>query len=303
MKYTITGSLGHISKPIVIALVKAGHQVTVITSSASRVKDIESLGAKAAVGSVEDPAFVTNSFKGTDVVYTMVPPTYAASDWKGYIEQVGKNYAEAIAANKIKYVVNLSSIGAHLPDGVGPVSGLYRVEQLFNALTDVNIKHLRPAYFYNNLFAQTGLIKNLGIMGANFDLSDKTFTIVDPSDIATVAIQALLQLDFKGHSVQYIASDEVSTGEIAATLGSAINKPGLKWVLFTDEQALQGGIQAGLPEEVAKNYVEMNHALHTGAMSEDYWKNHTPVSGKVKLVDFAKNFAAVYNNEAAVAAH
>lgn len=140
-------------------------------------------------------------------------------------------------------------------------------------------------------------------MGANFDLSDKTFTIVDPSDIATVAIQALLQLDFKGHSVQYIASDEVSTGEIAATLGSAINKPGLKWVLFTDEQALQGGIQAGLPEEVAKNYVEMNHALHTGAMSEDYWKNHTPVSGKIKLVDFAKNFAAVYNNEAAVAAH
>ena len=303
MKYTITGSLGHISKPIVIALVKAGHEVTVITSSAARVKEIESLGAKAAVGSVEDPAFLTKAFQGTDAVYTMVPPNFGASNWKGYIEQVGKNYADAITANKIKYVVNLSSIGAHMPDGCGPVSGLYRVEQAFNTLTGVNIRHLRPSYFYNNLFSQTGLIKNLGIMGANFDISDKKFTLVDPSDIAAVAIQALLQLDFKGHSVQYIVSDEVSTGEIATALGKAIDKPGLKWVLFTDEQALQGAIQAGLPEEIAKNYVEMGHALHTGAMGEDYWKNHTPVSGKIKLADFAKSFATVYNSDAVVAAH
>jgi len=303
MKYTITGSLGHISKPIVTALVKAGHEVTVITSSAGRVKEIESLGAKAAVGSVEDPGFLTKAFQGADAVYTMVPPNFGAGNWKDYIGQVGKNYAEAIKANNIKHVVNLSSIGAHMPDGCGPVSGLYRVEQALNTLTGVNIRHLRPAYFYNNLFAQTGLIKNLGIMGANFDISDKKFMLVDPSDIATVAIQALLKLDFKGHSVQYIASDEVSTGEIAAAFGGAIDKPGLKWVLFTDEQALQGALQAGLPEEIAKNYTEMGHAAHTGAMGEDYWNNHTPVSGKIKLADFAKTFAAVYNSDAAVAAH
>ena len=303
MKYTITGSLGHISKPIVTALVKAGHEVTVITSSAGRVKEIESLGAKAAVGSVEDPGFLTKAFQGADAVYTMVPPNFGAGNWKDYIGQVGKNYAEAIKANNIKHVVNLSSIGAHMPDGCGPVSGLYRVEQALNTLTGVNIRHLRPAYFYNNLFAQTGLIKNLGIMGANFDISDKKFMLVDPSDIATVAIQALLKLDFKGRSVQYIASDEVSTGEIAAAFGGAIDKPGLKWVLFTDEQALQGAIQAGLPEEIAKNYTEMGHAAHTGAMGEDYWNNHPPVSGKIKLADFAKTFAAIYNSDAAVAAH
>ena len=70
MKFVITGSLGNISKPIASALVKAGNDVTVITSNQDRVKDIQALGAKAAVGSVEDAAFLTSAFSGADAVYT-----------------------------------------------------------------------------------------------------------------------------------------------------------------------------------------------------------------------------------------
>ena len=303
MKYAITGSLGHISKPIVNALIKAGHEVTVITSTPNRIKEIESLGAKAAVGSVEDKAFLTKAFSGANVVYTMVPPKYDAQDWKAYIGQIGQHYAQAIKNNNIKYVVNLSSIGAHMAEGCGPVSGLHRAEDALNTLTDVNIKHLRPAYFYNNLLNNINLIKNIGIIGGNFGMSEKKFTLVDTSDIAAVAIQALLNTDFTGHSVQYIASDEVSTDEIATAIGKAINKPDLKWVIFTDEQALQGALQAGFPEEAAKNYAEMGHAIQTGEMGEDYWKHRPASLGKVKLADFAKTFAVAYNSEEALASH
>ncbi|MEO5682012.1 MAG: NmrA family NAD(P)-binding protein [Chitinophagaceae bacterium] len=303
MKYVITGSTGHISKPIITALVKAGHEVTVITSKADREKEIASLGATAAVGAVEDVVFLTKAFSGAKAVYTMVPPTYTPSDWKAHIGQVGKNYAEAIKSNGIKYVVNLSSVGAHMAEGCGPVSGLHRVETALNGLTGVHIKHLRPAYFYYNLLNNINLIKNAGIIGSNFGMSDKKFTLADPSDIAAAAITHLLNLDFTGQSVQYVISDEVSTDEIATVLGNAINKPELKWITFTDEQALQGALEAGLPEELAKNYTEMGHAVQTGEMGADYWKNHVPVAGKVKLADFAKTFAAAYNGEATVAAH
>ena len=40
-KYVITGSIGHISKPLVEGLIKAGKDVTVITSNNDRVKEIE----------------------------------------------------------------------------------------------------------------------------------------------------------------------------------------------------------------------------------------------------------------------
>ena len=303
MKYAITGSLGHISKSIVTALVKAGHEVTVITSTQNRVKDIETLGANAAVGSIEDTAFLTRAFAGAHAVYTMVPPKFDAPDWKAYIGQIGKNYAVAIKNNNIQYAVNLSSIGAHLADGCGPVSGLHRAEEALNSLEGVNIKHLRPAYFYYNLLNNINLIKGMGIIGSNFSMSDKKFTLTDTSDIADRATQFLLNLSFTGKSVEYIVSDEVSTDEVASTIGNAINKPDLKWVAFTDEQAFQGGVQAGLPEEISKNYAEMGHALQTGAMGEDYWKNRPAVLGKVKLVDFVKTFARVYNGETAAAAH
>jgi len=292
MKYVITGSLGHISKPLSESLIKAGHDVTVITSKQENTAAIEALGAHAAVGSIEDVDFLTKTFTGADAVYTMIPPKWDASDWKRWIGKIGENYAAAIKASGVKYVVNLSSIGAHMPDGAGPVSGLYRVEQALNALSDVNIRYLRPSYFYHNLLANVGMIKHANIIGGNFG-DDKT-TLVHPNDIAAVAAEELLKLDFRGHSIRYIAGDERTGQEIASVIGSAIGKPDLPWIVFSDEQNLQGAIQAGLSEEVAKNYTEMGHAMRTGTFYEEY--NHNkPSFSKTKLEDFAKEFASAYN--------
>lgn len=303
MKYVITGGAGHISKPLALQLLKAGHEVTVIGRNANNLSELIGAGAKAQAGSVERVDFLISAFTGADAVYTMVPPKFDAVDWKGYIEQIGKNYAAAVQATGIKYVVNLSSVGAHLSDGVGPVSGLHRAEQALNTLTDVHIKHLRPAYFYQNLLANVGLIKQAGIMGGNFGEAGSTFVIVHPQDIAAVAAEELLKLDFTGHSVRYIASDEIAPQTIAKTLGEAVGKPELPWVVFTDEQSYQGMVGAGLPDEVAKNYVEMGSALKTGIMMEDYWKNHPATLGNIKLADFAKEFATVYNAGATAATH
>lgn len=295
MKYVITGGAGNISKPLTEKLLSAGHEVTVIARNADHLKPLTDKGAKAAIGSVDDVLFLKNVFAGADAVYTMVPPKYDAGDMKAYIGSVGKNYAEALKANKIKYVVNLSSVGAHLPDGVGPVSGLYRVEQALNELKDTNIKHLRPVYFYANFLGNVGMIKNMNIIGGNFGGADFKMLLTDPGDIAEVAFEELSNLNFTGHSVRYIASDERSTDDIAKILGTAIGKPQLPWVTFSDEQAYGGMMQMALPDNLAKNYTEMGHALHSGAMFEDYWKHRPSTLGKTKLEDFAKTFAFVYN--------
>lgn len=295
MKYVITGSLGHISRPTVKALINAGHDVTVISSSNDRVKEIESLGAKAAIGLVEDAGFLEKAFAGADAVYTMVPPKWDAADWITHIEAVGKKYAAAIKKNNVKYVVNLSSVGAHLPAGCGPVTGLHKVEEALNTLTDVNILHLRPSYFYENLLSNVGLIKSAGIMGGNFNIPENKFPIVEPADIAEVAIEALLNLNFTGHSVRYIVSDIIGTSSIASVIGKAIGKADLPWVPFTNDQAYEGMVGAGLSPEVARNYVEMGDAMNSGKMFEDFFKQ-PKVNGKTKLTDFAGVFASVYNN-------
>ncbi|MBS1506132.1 MAG: NAD(P)H-binding protein [Bacteroidetes bacterium] len=296
MNYVITGSIGHISKPIVEKLKASGHFVTVITSSSAKVKDIESLGAKAAVGSVEDGAFLKSAFAGAQAVYLMIPPNWALQgSWGDYQKKVIKNYIDAVKINGIKHVVLLSSIGAHLGKGTGPVDGLSVAEWLLNQEKNLNVKILRPSYFYYNLMSMIPLIKNMNIMGSNFGGSKEKLVLTHTSDIANVAAAHLLGLKFKGHTIEYIASDERHPSEIAQVLSKAIAKPGIPWIEFKDEDALKGMLQGGLNPEIANAYVEMGACLREGKMQGDYWKNR-PKLGKVKLEEFAKEFAAAFNS-------
>ena len=293
MKYIITGSLGNISKPLAERLVSAGHSVTVISSKADKVAQIEAIGAKAAIGSVEDLAFLTATFTGADAVYTMVPPNFGSGNWKKYIAGIGENYAAAIQAAGVKNIVNLSSIGAHMSDGCGPVSGLFFVEKALNALVGVNVKHLRPGFFYPNFLGNIGMIKHMGIIGGNYGEGTK-LVLVHTDDIAEAAAEELLTLSFTAKSVRYIASDEKTTHEVAAILGKAIGKPELPWIAFKDEDSIAGMIQAGLPQEIAENYAEMGSAMRSGEMASDYNTHRPEVFGKTKFEAFAQVFAAIY---------
>lgn len=295
MKYIITGSLGHISQPLVTALVKAGHEAHVITSNSSRVAAIEALGAKALVGSLEDTAFVNGSFKGADAVYLMIPPTMKVSNWRIYQDKISDNYVSAIKANNIKYVVTLSSIGAHMGIGAGPVDGLAYLEQQLNTLPNVAVKNLRPSYFFYNLYSMIPLIKNMNIMGSNFGATDEKLALTSTDDIAAAASEELLALNFTGQTVRYISTEERSPSEIASVLSAAIGKPGIPWVPFSDEQSLGGMLQAGLPETIAVGYTTMGKAIRDGEMQKDYWANKPIPTGSLTLEDFAKQFAVAYN--------
>jgi uncharacterized protein YbjT (DUF2867 family) len=292
MNFTITGSLGNISKSLAEILIAANHQVTIISSDSTKVDVIEALGATAAIGSVEDVAFLTDAFLGKDAIYTMVPPNYGAANIREFISGIGQNYAEAIMAAGIKRVVNLSSIGAHLDGGTGPIAGLYDVERHYSKLEGVAIKHLRPAYFYVNFYGNIDMIKHAGILGSNYD-AETPMVLVHPHDIATVAAEELQQ-PFTGKSVRYVASDENTAGNIASILGKAIGKPELPWVEFSDEEALQGMLQAGLPEAMAKSYVEMGDAVRRRVLYEHYFSNRPSSFGKIKLTDFAAEFSQAF---------
>lgn len=293
MKYVITGSAGNISKPLSERLLAAGHEVTVIGRNAENLKSLTDRGAKASIGEVEDVEFLKKAFAGANAVYTMYPPQYATLDLSAY-EDLASKYAAAVKANEIEYVVNLSSIGAHMPEGCGPVSGLYRAEQALNKLNDVNVLHLRPAYFYINLFGSLSMVSHMNIIGNNSGDSHSKIYLSHPVDIAEAAAQEMLNLQFTGHSVRYLVSDERTQGDLAKILGAAVGKPELPWVNFTDEQSYKGMVGAGLPEEMAKKFVEMGGAMRSGKMWEDFLQHYPQVLGKTKLEDFANAFAAAY---------
>ncbi|GAA4327206.1 hypothetical protein GCM10023149_30490 [Mucilaginibacter gynuensis] len=104
MKFVVTGSTGNISKPLARLLIEAGHEVLVISSDPKKVEEITQSGAGAAIGSIEDPDFLTQAFAGADGVYTMIPPKLDAPNWKTYIHQVTDNYISAIKSSMKLYL-------------------------------------------------------------------------------------------------------------------------------------------------------------------------------------------------------
>lgn len=290
MKITLLGSLGNISKPTAEKLIAAGHEVTIVSNNAGKAAAIEAIGAKPAIGAVEDVEFLTKAFTGADVVYTMVPPNFITTEWKKYIADTGRGYAEAIKKAGVKNVVNLSSIGAHLPDGVGPVSGIHFVELALNELEGVNVLHLRPAYFYTNLYHSVDLIKNAGIIGGNYPASANV-VMVDPRDIAETLAKQLDELKLEGKSHLYIVSSEHTNAEIAGIVGSAIGKPELPWIEFKDEDLINAMTGTGASLDVATNYAQMGNAIRTGIMFEDYYTSPSVTKGKISFEAFAKELA------------
>jgi uncharacterized protein YbjT (DUF2867 family) len=292
MKIVVTGSLGNIGKPLTQTLVQSGHEVTVITSSPDRQKDIEALGAKAAIGSVEDIDFLTATFTGADVVHTMIPPNSGAPDPIVYSQTVGSNYAKAIQQSGVKRVVHISSYGAELEKGAGLIVLQRHVEEMLNQLPLESLTFLRATYIYYNLYRFVDMIKNAGFIASNYGGDDRV-VLVSPVDIAAAAVNEI-ENQTPGKHVRYVASDERTCNEIATALGEAIGKPDLKWNLVSDAEMQSAYEGFGIPKHVAGLFVEMFAACHTGLLNEDYDK-HMPKLGKVKLEDFAKEFAAVYN--------
>lgn len=299
MNIVLTGSLGNIGKPLVIELIQKGHLVTVISSKKERQKDIETLGAKAAIGTMQDAAFLTETFKGADVVYLMEAWEGIGSifdnnvDFVAAFKTIGNNYKQAVEQSGVTRIVHLSSIGAHTDKGIGSLYLHNTVETILNELPEnVAIKFMRPVGFFSNIFRYMQTIKTQGKIIQSYG-GDQKEPWVSPIDIAA-AIAEEMENSFSGRSVRYLASDEVSPNEIAKIIGEAIGKPDLEWSVISDDEMLNGMLSAGLNEWIANGFVQMQAAQRDNSLYSDYYLNK-PKLGKIKLTDFAKEFAEVYN--------
>lgn len=294
MKIVITGSLGNISKPLAQELLQKGHELTIVSSRVERQKEIEAMGAKAAIGTIEDTVFLTQAITGTDAVFCLNPPNFSVHDQLAYYEKIARSFVKAIEHSGVKRAIYVSSYGAHLPAGTGFIAGSYLSEQILNTLQDVSLTYLRPTYFYNNLFPFIPLIKEAGFIGAVYGDEDKMY-LVSPRDIAAAAAEELVKVK-DTEKIRYVCSDEGTCNDIALILGNVIGKAGLRWKTLPETQVKQALLNNGMTENAAANLVTLGLATHSGLLAEDFVQNK-PTFGKVKLEDFAREFSLVFNKQ------
>lgn len=289
----LMGANGNITSRLAKLLLGQGRKVRVIGRDAAHMKSLKEAGAELAVGSAADPAFLTQQFKGADAVYAMIPPEYSSPDHRKYQNVVGEAIAQAIVKSGAKTVVSLSSGGASLPEGTGPIAGLHDQEERLKKLSGVNILHLRAAYFMENHLHAVGLIKAFGVYPGMI-APDVPMAMIAVQDIAAHAAKELVQPTFKGQSVRHLVGPrEYTMSEAAGVLGAAIGKPDLKYAKGDPAQAKAGMVQNGFSQNVADQFEEMSNAMSDGRIAGSI-DAATMIRTSTTLEQFARTFAAAY---------
>jgi uncharacterized protein YbjT (DUF2867 family) len=142
--YVILGASGNTGSIIADSLLLKGEKVRVVGRDAGRLARFARKGAEAFTADLSDAAALTKAFSGACAAYLMLPPAKSREDQ----ERESDAIAKAVKESGLRYAVHLSSYGAQVPEGTGPVAGLHSSEQKLNAISELNSERLpalRPA--------------------------------------------------------------------------------------------------------------------------------------------------------------
>ncbi|WP_211461027.1 NAD(P)H-binding protein [Collimonas silvisoli] len=293
--YVIIGANGQIGRKLLAHLVKQGAPVRAITQNADAFANLTGVGVDARIGDAADVTFLTKSLEGTHVLFTLTPPNFAAPSHSIAVDRFGSAVTAAIAASGVSKVVNLSSAAATLAHGTGPIEGLYRQEQRLNSLADVDVLHLRPASFMENLLFKIGPMQHFGVFPDMMD-GDVPFPMVCTADIALAAATALMQPDFSGKSAQYLLGNrDYTMRESASILAAAVGRPDIPYVQAAPADAKAALVANGFSIDVANKFEEMAMALSSRRI-QDCVTRTAGNSTTTSLETWSSVFAAAYRS-------
>lgn len=264
--YTVLGARGNIGSVITKMLLEKGEKIRVFGRHAGRLQAFVQKGAEAVVGDVGDSAALTKAFTGARAAFLMVPPGLKSPDYRADQERASEAISTAAKKAGLQYAVSLSSVGANAPARTGPILGLHHLEKKLNAVERLNVLHLRPAYFFENLLPGISMIQMMGIFGGPLK-RDLKIPMIATRDIAAYAAERLLKLDFSGKQTQDLLGERnLSMGEVVAIMVKALGKPDLRYVQFPYDEVEKVLIQSGTPPKTATLFTEMFRAFNEGVV-------------------------------------
>src|ERR1700731_3221802 len=295
--YVILGANGNTGSIIASSLLSKGKKVRVVGRDAGRLQRFVRQGADAFTGGVSDAAALTKAFSDARAAYLLLPPITSREDQ----ERESDAIAQAVTESGLRYAVHLSSYGAHVPEGTGPVTGLHSSEQKLNAIGGLNVLHLRAAYFMENNLVAVSMIQEMGIFGHAL-LPDLKQPMIATRDVGDYAAQRLLDLDFPDKQTRELLGErDLSMAEATAIIARGIGKPDLRYVQFPYDQMKQALEQMGMPQKKAAVYIEMFTAINAGVLAAQEPRsreNTTPTSFEKFMQDV---FAPAYQGKSVTA--
>ncbi|UCH84151.1 MAG: NAD(P)H-binding protein [Candidatus Latescibacterota bacterium] len=283
MKVAVNTPTGNIGRGLCERLLNAGVELVLLARSPEKVEHLADRGAVVYKGDLEDADFVVNATKNIDVLFWLTPPNYATDDLRGHQNVLADIVVRAVNENNIPRVIDLSSVGAHLSEGTGPIAGLGDVERKLEQ-TDAQVTHLRPGFFMENYFMSAETIASQNAVFLPMEGSAK-MAMIATDDIAKVAAERILDKKWSDRTViELVGPSDVTFENAAKTIGDALGRE-VNHVTTTLAQTRDALTGMGVPSSTADLFLEMYGAFNSGSITLE-----SPGSEKVGTTTF-RSFA------------
>jgi len=261
--YVIAGATGHVGGVAAGKLLEGGKPVRVIVRDAAKGAAWAKKGAEVSVGSLDDAGFVASALRGAAGLFTLLPANFGADDLYADQRKTADAIAAAVKSSGVPHVVLLSSVGADLAQGNGPIKGLHYLENALRA-TGTVLTAIRAGYFMENIGSAIAAAQQAGVYPNFTPSADIPMPMIATRDIGALVAERLLAHS-KSNEVIDLHGPSYTTRELAQKVGAALGKtasitniPQSEWVPYLT--------RAGLPRTFAEAFAEMYAGFASGVI-------------------------------------
>ncbi len=262
--YVVAGATGHVGSAVAHRLLHAGAQVRVLVRTDTAAEEWERRGADAHVLDLRDREELTASLAGCAGLFSLLPFDLAVPDLAAHAQAVVDATAGAVAAAGVPHVVVLSSGGADLPVGTGPVAGLHRLEEALR-VTGTVVTALRSGHFQEKVTDVLEVARHDGIYPVLAASADVARPMGATADLGVVAADALRTPPGRSESVD-VLGPVYTERQVAGALEVALRRP-LEVVTVPEAEWVDLLSGTGLPTAAAQSLAELYRADERGLLA------------------------------------
>ena len=223
MRISVVGATGRVGAKLTRNLLKAGHQVRALSRGGPALDALVALGAEPFLGSFDTgEGDLDQFFQGADAAFLMVK-----TDWnniEGHYPAVAKRFVDALKKSSVNLAVSLTAMGSDVKGKTGHFECFHDLDEKLNELGNIDLVHLRAAWFMDDVSAWTGPVAKYGRI-AWFCKPDLKMPWVATDDIAWLAAKELTNPRGRHRVYLEVGSEDVSMNELAEIIGKKIGKP------------------------------------------------------------------------------
>jgi uncharacterized protein YbjT (DUF2867 family) len=265
--FVVAGVTGKTGAVVARALLAAKKKVRVLVRDARKAAAWTDAGAEVrVVPTLDAEAALASALEGADGAYLLSPPDLQTETFLADRRKTVDAIAGAVEKSKVPHVVFLSSIGAQMPSGTGPILSVRYAEERL-AETSAKLTFVRAATFLENWAAVAGATKAGKL--PTFVPRAMTYPMVATQDIGAVAAKALLEgpsvTSAKIDVIELAGTRDLSANDVAEIFGKLLGRD-----VAVEEAPLDAVVpmftSLGLSKNIGNLYRDMYEGVANGTV-------------------------------------